>query len=174
MSQVWLCRPTSMAEPDVVTRPEQATVGIRGVVTMDTIALIADRIVDVAVWLDAHGAAPCGPPFLRYHSIDMERRLDVEAGFPVATPVTGAGEVVAGELPAGRYAVTTHHGHPDGLVAATAALLAWAQEEGLVWDRHDTADGTVWGCRLEVFRTDPREQPDMDEWDTDLVVRLAD
>ena len=174
MSPASLRRRPAMSEPVVVTRPEQATVGIRDVVTMDTIARFADRIVDVAAWLGAHGATPSGPPFLRYHSIDMARRLDVEAGFPVATPVEVGGEVVAGAVPAGRYAVSTHHGHPDGLVSATSALLSWAQEQGLDWDRHETADGTVWGCRLEVYRTGPREQPDMDEWDTDLVVRLAD
>ena len=163
-----------MAEPLVVTRPEQATLGVRDIVTMDTIARIADRIGDVAAWLAARGTAPSGPPFLRYRTIDMDRRLDVEAGFPVAAPVEGAGDVVAGALPAGRYAVTTHHGHPDGLVAATATLLTWAQQHDLVWDARETADGTAWGCRLEVFRTDPREQPDMDEWDTDVVVKLAD
>jgi predicted transcriptional regulator YdeE len=104
----------------------------------------------------------------------MAGRLDVEAGFPVAAPVAGDGEVVAGTLPAGRYVVTTHHGHPNGLAAATAAVLGWAVQQDLVWDAQETPDGTVWARRLEVYRTDPREQPDMTEWDTDLVFKLAD
>jgi effector-binding domain-containing protein len=164
----------AVAEPAVVARPEQATVGIREEVTMATIARVADRIVDVAAWLGAHRVPPSGPPYLRYRGIDMAGRLDVEAGFRVATPVAGDGEVVAGMLPAGRYVVTTHRGHPDGLAAATAALLGWAEQRGLAWDTQETPDGTVWACRLEIYRTDPRVQPDMAEWDTDLVFKLAE
>lgn len=141
---------------------------------MATIARIADRISDVAAWLGERGETPAGPPYLRYWSIDMAGPVDVEAGFPVAAPVAGAGEVVAGVLPAGRYLVTTHHGHPDGLAAATATMLAWADAHDFVWDVHEVEHGTAWGCRLEVYRTDPRQQPDMDEWDTDLVFKLAD
>ena len=60
------------------------------------------------------------------------------------------------------------------LIGATAALLAWAQEQGLTWDAHDDPEGTAWGGRLEVFLTNPMEQPDMSQWDTDLVFKLAD
>jgi len=35
-------------------------------------------------------------------------------------------------------------------------------------------DGQQWGCRLEVFRTNPAEQPNPDEWGTELLFRLAD
>jgi DNA gyrase inhibitor GyrI len=104
----------------------------------------------------------------------MPGRLDVEAGVPVAAPLDGEGDVAAGTLPAGRFATVTHHGHPDELIGATAALLAWADEQGLVWDHHDSPDGTVWACRVEAFQTNPMEQPDMSQWDTDLVFKLAD
>ena len=93
---------------------------------------------------------------------------------PTAGPIDADGDVTVGALPAGRYAVTRHHGHPDGLVGATTALLAWADEQGLTWDVHDEPEGSTWGCRLEVFLTNPMEQPDMSQWDTDLVFKLAD
>lgn len=31
-----------------------------------------------------------------------------------------------------------------------------------------------WGCRLEVYKTDPAEQPDTGKWETELLFRLAD
>ena len=161
-------------EPRIVTRPEQSYVGIRAAVTLDTIGLVADRIGDLIGWLAARGAAPAGAPFLRYWVIDMERRLDVEAGVPTASPIAGEDDVVTGSLPAGHYAVLSHHGHPDELIGATGALLAWAEEQGLTWDVHDDPEGTAWGCRIEVFMTNPMEQPDPSQWDTELVFKLTD
>jgi effector-binding domain-containing protein len=50
---------------------------------------------------------------------------------PVVTPVDGDDRVLAGVLPAGRYATLRYTGHPDGLLGATAALREWAGQEGL-------------------------------------------
>jgi effector-binding domain-containing protein len=161
------------ADPTVLEREPQAYVGVRAVVTIDTIGTIADRIPELIGWLAARRVTPAGAPFLRYLTIDMARQLEVEAGVPVGEPVDGADGVVYRWLPGGRYAVATHIGHPDGLIDATGDLLRWAEERGLRWDVHDTPAGAAWGCRLEVFNTDPRTEPDMDRWSTDLVFRLA-
>jgi hypothetical protein len=125
-------------------------------------------------WLAARGLAPAGAPFFRYLVIDMERELEVEAGVPVAEPVNGEGEVLTGVLPPGRYAVTTHVGHPDRLVAVTGAFLDEAAARGLRFDTTETDRGSRWGCRLELLHTNPAEQPDMDEWETKLAFRLAE
>jgi hypothetical protein len=34
--------------------------------------------------------------------------------------------------------------------------------------------GERWGCRLESYLTDPRQEPDMSKWVTQLAFRLAD
>jgi hypothetical protein len=39
--------------------------------------------------LRSRGVQSAGQPFYRYNVIDMDRQLEVEAGFPVAAPVTG-------------------------------------------------------------------------------------
>jgi effector-binding domain-containing protein len=163
-----------MADPQVLARPEQPYVGIRRTVTMDTIRSIADRIPVLIGWLGQRGIAPAGAPFLRYRVIDMERELDIEAGVPVAEPVDGEGEVSPGTLPAGRYATATHVGPYDGLVDATAALLTWADDQGLEFDVRDSPAGDVWGCRLEIFNTNPVEEPDPARQETVLAFRLAD
>jgi RNA polymerase sigma-70 factor (ECF subfamily) len=161
-------------QPSVIERDAQPYVGIRRTVTMRTISEIADQIPVLAGWLGQRGIAPAGAPFLRYVVIDMDRELVIEAGFPVAGPVEGAGEVFYDVLPAGRYASVIHVGHPSGLYGATAELTAWADAQGLRWDAEQTPDGDKFACRLENYLTDPRVQPDMDKWETELAFKLAD
>ena len=160
-------------EPRIVQRSEQPYVAIRRSVTMETFGAIADRIPEVFDWLAARGSEPAGAPFFRYHVVDMPR-LVVEAGVPVAAVAAAAGDVVPGVLPAGRYATVTHVGHPDELLDVTATLLEWADQQDLDWDMADTDDGQRWGCRLEVLKTDPSDEPDLNTWETDLAFRLAD
>jgi len=158
-------------QPAVIDRPTQDYVAIRRTVTMDTIADIADRIPDVFAFLGDRGIPPAGPPFLKYNVIDMERSLEIEAGVPVRFPVEGGGEVFPGVLPAGRYATVTHVGHPDALIDVTGALLRWAHERDLEFDRHDSPQGDVWRCRLEIYHSNPAEVP-IEKWETELAFLL--
>jgi hypothetical protein len=162
------------ALPRVVRREPQPYVGISGDVTMRTIGAVADRIPAIFGWLAARGVPPAGAPFLRYRVIDMDATLRIEAGVPVAEPVPADGEVLADELPGGRFATLDHVGRPDDLVPATAWLLGWAAGQGLRWDMMRATDGEHWGCRLERFLTDPAEQPDLNQWRTQLAFRLHD
>ena len=161
------------SEPRIVERPARPYVAVRDSVSMSNIAAIADRLPEVFGWVARHGLEPTDAPFFRYETIDMDAELVIEAGVPLSDPVEGDDTVLAGVLPAGRYATVTHVGHPSGLFDATAALLAWAQSEGLAWDVADSEHGQQWGCRLEIYRTDPNVEPDMNRWETDLEFRLA-
>jgi effector-binding domain-containing protein len=164
----------AVSVPVLVERREVPYVGIVRAVTMPTFPLVADRLPDVLRWLDGHSLHPAGPPFFRYHLIDMDGELRVEAGVPVDEPIAAAdGDVTPGLLPAGTYAVTTHVGHPEELVQVTAELLAYGDAHGWEWDRHRTPQGDAWGCRLEMLLTDPRVEPDMSRWETQLAFRLA-
>jgi effector-binding domain-containing protein len=104
----------------------------------------------------------------------MERELIVEVGVPVEAPVAGAGDIAAGVLPAGRFVTLLHAGHPDELVAVSAHLQDWAAARGLEFDSRPSAEGDLWGCRLETFLTDPREVTDPAQWQTELAYKLAD
>jgi effector-binding domain-containing protein len=160
-------------KPQIVERVEQPYVAIRGSVTMRTIPKIADRFPEVFGWLADNAIAPVDAPFFKYNLIDMDQRLDMEAGVPIDAVVTGDGDVFAGVLPAGRYVTVSHVGHPSELVGVTADLLDWAATQGLVWDRAGTDNGERWGCRLELLLTDPSVEPDMSKWETRLMFRLA-
>src|SRR5260370_41886372 len=77
--------------------------------------------------------------------------------------------------PPDRLTLTRCQGvHPSELVEATKALLDWAAGRGLTWDMSPDAAGERWGSRLEIYLTDPREEPDMSKWVTQLAFRLAD
>jgi effector-binding domain-containing protein len=162
------------AAPEIVTRAEQPYVAIRGHVSMAEIGAFAVRTPEVYAWLGTHGVAPAGPPFLKYNVIDMMRQLEIDNGVPVAAPVDGDVDVIAGVVPAGRYATVTHVGHPSELMGATKALLDWAAGQGLTWDMSPGETGERWGGRLEIYLTDPRQEPDMSKWVTQLAFRLAD
>jgi effector-binding domain-containing protein len=156
--------------PEIIEVGERPYVALRGKVPMGGIPAFADRMGEVVDWLAAREIAPNDAPFFKYDVVDMEHGLVMEVGFPVDDLHSGEGEIVTGVLPAGRYATVTHHGHPEGLMAATRDLLAWAAEQGLEWD----ADGDHWVARLEISRSDPREVPDMNDWVTDLQFKLKD
>ena len=91
-------------QPRIVERPDQPYVAISGLVTMQTIGAIADRLPDVFLWPAEHDLDPAGAPFFKYNLIDMQRQLEVEVGVPLATPAQGDGDVHAGVLPAGQAA----------------------------------------------------------------------
>lgn len=157
-------------EPTIVERAEQPYVAIRAAVTMDTLAQFAQRHGEVFGWLAARNVEPVDAPFLKYDLLDMERELVVEVGVPVEEAHSGEQEIIGGVLPGGQYASVTHIGHPDELMEVTRDLLVWADEQGLQWD----VDGDTWGSRLEIYKTDLREEPDLNKWETELLFRLRD
>jgi effector-binding domain-containing protein len=163
-----------LTPPKLEERDEQPYAAIAVRVTMSEIgAKVPPLVPEVFGWLGQRGIAPSGPPFFRYLVIDMRGILEIEAGVPTAVAVTGDGRVRAGSFPAGRYATAVHTGHPDELVAATAELLAWAEANEISWQIEESPAGDVWGARIEFYLTDPREEPDMAKWQTELVFLTA-
>jgi effector-binding domain-containing protein len=162
-----------MIAPVVAERSAQPYVAIRAQVTMRTLPEVLPGLTPrVFAWLGKRGLPPAGAPFWKYNVIDMDGLLEVEVGVPVGEPVEGEDEVVAGVLPAGRYAVARYTGNPANLITVTAALREWADREGLAWDVTDTPEGERWGARLEIYETDPALEPDMNNWTTELAFRL--
>jgi hypothetical protein len=165
--------------PEIVDREDESYVGMRRTITMDGFAELAARIPELFFWLASKRINAAGAPFFRLNVIDMERQLECETGIPVAEPasdeaVSDQSVVFGGVLPAGRYVSYLHTGHPADLVDVTAAVLAWADDQGLAWDVTPSPDGDRWGCRLIVNLSDPDDEPDMSRWQTALLFRLAD
>ena len=56
---------------------------------------------------------------------------NVEVGVEVREPIPVLGRVVSSSLPAGRAAMTTHHGSYDDLGSAHRAVIEWCDRHGL-------------------------------------------
>lgn len=106
------------------------------------------------------GQAPTGPAFALYHTQDPTN-FDLEAGFPVAEPIAGNGEILASEIPGGKVCVTMLVGPYERLPEAWEALAAYADAEGLEPD--------TW-C-YEVYISDPTTVPP-DQRQTQLVMPI--
>jgi len=161
--------------PKIVERPMQYYLGIRESVPMEGISTMADvNFPSLFRWIGEKEITRAGAPFFKYNIIDMAGLLELEVGIPLAAPVVGDELVVAGILPAGRYATLTYTGPYDNLMDANAVLVGWGRERGLVWDVEETFLGDQFGCRLEIYHTDPAAEPDTAKWVTEVLIRLAD
>jgi effector-binding domain-containing protein len=160
-------------EPQIQQRAAQPYAGIRVRVTMDGISAAVDEAFpELFGWLAEHAIAPAGPPFIRFHVIDMMHDLDIELAVPAEVTDATAGQdgrVRAGTMPGGRYAVLRHVGPYDGLVAGNAALLDWASEHAVDLDSWDTSRGTAWRGRVEHYLTNPATEPDPVKWEVDIA-----
>jgi effector-binding domain-containing protein len=137
----------------------QPTAARRAVLTAGEVGpWISRTYSEIAAYLRRIGVAMSGPPYARHEFVDGS--MDIEAGFPVATPVLGEGLIRPSGLPGGIAAVTTHYGPYETVPGAYEATAAWLREQGL-----KGATG-----HWEVYYTDPVEEPDSARWRTDVVV----
>ena len=84
------------------------------------------------------------------------------------------GNITAQVLPAGQYATLLYTGDYDGLMDANRVLIEWAQENGIAWDRWDDENGDAFRSRIEIYHTDPGDEPDPAKWETEVAIRLAE
>lgn len=161
------------AEPTIIDRGEQPYLFITTFTTMPELSETAPRVQhELFSWFGARGVPFAGIPFWKYNVVDMDKRLEIEVGVPVAAGTTGGDRVEAGILPAGRYATLLHVGHPMRLAETTAALLDWGVDQGLHWDVEQSSDGDRWAARLEIYETNPVEEPNLEKWRTRIAIRL--
>lgn len=132
-------------------------------------------VPEIYQWLAERDIVPMGGPIYRYHTIgDDDHEFDLEVGVPVTNPVQGDGRVLAGVLPAGRYAVMVHEGHPDRQHQSHAALREWVAVHGWAFDKTGQGPDEVWTARYETYLTNPEEQPDPNKWSTEIAYLLTE
>jgi effector-binding domain-containing protein len=162
-------------EPEVIQRSAQPYMSITNSVRMGQLGeQLPPQIGEIFGWLAARRAAPAGPPFWKYNVIDMAGEMEVEVGVPTVDEVLGDERVRPHVLPAGRYAVAHHIGHPDSLEEATRELLEWGEAHGIAWDIARSDEGDRWAARVEEYLSSPEDEPDMEKWQTNLIFKVAD
>ena len=161
--------------PQLIDRPAQAYAFMRFTVRMDDMLKPADEGFPIVFKaLAEQGIQPVGAPFYNYRRINMAETLDVEAGVAVERLGSTTEHVKFAMLPEGRFVSLRWHGHPDQLEAVTAMLIGWVRQTGRPLDVQERGDGDHFACRLEIYETDPDEQPDMEQWVTELAFKLKD
>lgn len=165
-----------ITEPRIEHRNAQPYQGIRAQVTIQELGTVLPPLWgEVYGWLASNGLKPTGPPFWRYRVIDMAAKLEIDVAVPVAGTAIGDNRIIADILPAGRYASLIYTGPYEGLLQATADLLAWADKKGMVWDKRPAGPNReAWRARVENYLTDPTKEPDPVKWETELAFKLAD
>jgi effector-binding domain-containing protein len=165
--------------PCIHERAEQPYVALHLVVTMTGFGAAIDAgFPELFGWLGRRGIAPAGAPLIRYLAIDMAAEMEIELAVPIsaadAAGLSGDDRIRIGALPAGRYATLLHVGPYDGLMASNAALQEWATQHGVAFDVSPSDSGERWGARIEIYTTNPAEEPDPAKFEVDVSYRLAD
>ena len=168
-------------DPSIEQRPEEPYAGIAAEVeNEDEFRSVVDRsFPELFGWLQSHGIAPAGAPFIRYLELSRDGQpLRFELGVATGAAPEADGPVHAGVLPAGRYATLVHvgpytHAEVDDLSDARAALSAWAERKGVGLESSATARGTAFTASVERYLTDASREPDWSRWETELACLIA-
>lgn len=70
-----------------------------------------------------------GEPFVCFHNMDLEK-LDVEAGFPVASAINGKDDIIARTIPTQRVVSAIDMGPYEEQDPTLEELFAWIQSNG--------------------------------------------
>jgi effector-binding domain-containing protein len=162
----------TIGKPKIDTRPKQVYMGIRTITPFKGMSKAIGKLSEeMNAWVNEHKVKTAGPPFLRYHVIDMRGFMDIEFGFPVRKGLPDDGQVKAGVLPAGRYASLIYSG---GGISGNRALIEWIRAQGMDFDRWDTEQGDNFRGRYETYLTDPKVEPRKSRWQIEVAIKLAD
>jgi effector-binding domain-containing protein len=162
---------TTIGNPKIDQRPKLTYMGIRTMAPFNDMPQAIDRISrELTAWVGEYKVETSGPPFLRYHVIDMRGFMDISFCYPVGEALPEDGDVKADFIPAGRYASLIYSG--EG-IPANKALIEWVRAQGLDFDRWDTEQGDNFRGRYETFLTDPQVEPEMSKWQIEVAIKLA-
>ena len=112
--------------------------------------------------LAAQGIAPAGPLY-SYHLNTDAQTFDFELGIPVNTPVSAAGRIKVGQLPAAKVLRTVYSGPYEGLYDA------WKEFGNMLAATGHTRAPGLW----ESYVAGPESSPDPANWRTELNLPLA-
>jgi effector-binding domain-containing protein len=163
---------TTIGKPKIDKRPKLTYMGIRTIAPFKSMSRVIERVAaELNAWVKENNIKTTGPPFLRYHVIDMRGYMDISFCVPVRKALPDDGDVKADFIPAGRYASLIYSG---GGISGNRALIEWVRAQGLDFDRWDTEQGDNFRGRYETYLTDPNVEPRKSKWKIDVAIKLAD
>lgn len=148
-----------MTEIRLIDVEEQPTVGLRREVRTEALAdFLTTAFTTVMEALSDAGGQPDGAPFALFRGTPSDV-VDVEAGFPVAAPITLPGEFASGTLPAARAVEAVHMGSYETLPQT------YAEIEGYIAEHDLRPLGDMW----ERYESGPDSDPDPANWRTRVL-----
>jgi effector-binding domain-containing protein len=163
---------TTIGKPKIDKRPKLTYMGIRTIAPFKGMSKEIVKLVDeLNAWVNENKVQTAGPPFLRFHVIDMRGFMDISYCVPVKKVRPDNGKVKADFIPAGKYASLIYSG---GGISGNRALIEWVRAQGLDFDRWDTTQGDNFRGRYETYLTDPKVEPRKSKWKIEVAIKLAE
>lgn len=142
-------------------RDAQPTLCMRATTPVQDLPGVLGRTYNQVVqYAAAQGVDLIGPAYVLYFNMDMQN-LQIEAGFPVTHNASGKDDVLAGEIPVGKYASVIHLGPYEACEAAYNTLTKWVQDHGF--------EST--GVSYEFYFNSPADIP-LEELKTEILFPL--
>jgi effector-binding domain-containing protein len=144
--------------PEITQSAAQVAAVIRFTIPREEIRnVMGPGIGELMTTIAAQGIAAAGPVFSHHFRMAPDI-FDFEVGVPVTKPVSSAGRVKPGHLPATTVARTVYHGGYEGLGAAWGQFDAWIAANG-----HKSGPD-LWEC----YVAGPESNPDPATFRTEL------
>ena len=156
--------------PVVVERPAQPYLALRAEGRMHDLPVFAPP-----KFADLHDAMRqraihAGDGFFRYRRFTADGGVELDVGTCTQQDEDGRGDIFCDKLPAGRYAFATYRGPYDRLYDAFAMLEGWIETRGLA----PAGSAGEPECQVEIYRISPAQTRDPLQWETDLLLKLAE
>jgi len=164
----------SLSIPGVVMRAAEPYLAIRAHGPITKLPEFAPPLfARLHEWMRDNNVASGMSGFFRYRRFSGAE-VELEVGTTTRGAAEGGGEVISGELPAGRYAHAVHTGPYDRLYDAFLMLEGWMGGRGLTPAGRYGPDGARPECQVEIYRVTPMQTEDPLQWKTDMLIKLAD
>lgn len=125
----------------------------------DIVQTFQSRAPQVFQHIIQNGGEIAGPMYGRYHAFTQDD-MDLEIGVFVKQPVAEGAEIKSVEIPGGQVTSSDYYGPYSGLPSAWNAAHKWFSE---------SQEWEISGPPMEVYWTDPGEEPDQSKWRTEIV-----
>ena len=151
---------------------EKPYAALRREVAQQEISKEIPPLIDILLnLLSRENIKPHGDCFFRYISCSGDGQMLVEAGFPVEKAESKSEIIQFGSFPEGKYLSVIHKGDYKNLIDAHKYLENYARSNNLILDESKNDTGVVWGCRTEIYLTEPDLTP-IEDWETEVSFLL--
>jgi len=122
---------------------------------------MAQNYAKLMSFIQEKGLEMTGFPFTLYHSWDSAGNTVFEAGIPInKAPKKTNSDITFREIKSFKALKIIHWGPYEELMQTYEKMMTYMEENGLEMN----------GPTLEIYATDPQQEPDMSKWETQIFI----